>query len=387
MKTEKKSVTAGQETQQRIKSALDASYVQAEADFANSDVSFPGSLRLKSALEELSSKGQKASAAFTNIITCIAIKVACPTVDVRYHQVQIQSKTDRPAKFNFRGISEKIIYPWLDEKRFDGAKSGWQTRTLERPKPYKLDYDENIGDIKDAFLNVFDELEEKGASASDALQYILLLQIKNRENKKIILSVPRTQDIQLIVQVFRKHFFHEYKASRGASRLPVLALYAIYSVMKEQVARYEGTDLRALEAHSAADSQTGAVGDIEIYRISDNSVFEALEIKHDIPLSEKVVRDVITKLMSKSIDRYYILTTNANCEPDEKLQIMISNAKQLYDCQIIANGVMPSIKYYLRLLRDPSAVFKKYVELLYEDKALGHEHRKVWNDISVDKNP
>ena len=88
----------------------------------------------------------------TNIVTCLAIKTAMPEVDIRYHQVQIQHQTKRSAGFNFRGISENVIYTWLSDHNFDGAKSGWQTRTFERPKPYSLDYDENIGDIKESFM-------------------------------------------------------------------------------------------------------------------------------------------------------------------------------------------------------------------------------------------
>jgi DNA (cytosine-5)-methyltransferase 1 len=86
--------------------------------------------------------------------------------------MQIQKDTDRPAGFNFRGLSEITVYPWISRNRFEGAKSGWQTRTLERPKPYKLDYDENIAYVKSDFLAVFDEIEENGQIAVDALTYL-----------------------------------------------------------------------------------------------------------------------------------------------------------------------------------------------------------------------
>lgn len=85
-------------------------------------------------IEIMCEMGQKASSGFTNIITGLAIKMAYPEMDTRYHQVQIQE----PKAFNFRGVSEKTVYPWLRDNDFDGAKSGWQTRTFERPKPYTL---------------------------------------------------------------------------------------------------------------------------------------------------------------------------------------------------------------------------------------------------------
>ncbi|WP_323639997.1 hypothetical protein [Pectobacterium polonicum] len=341
------------------------------------------SLVLKDSLAELSRLSQKASTGFTNIVTCLSIKAARNNVDIRYHQVQIQDKTERPAGFNFRGVSEKVVYPWLTTNTFEGAKSGWQTRTFERPKPYMMDYDENIGDIKVPFLTVFNEIECHGQSADEALSYLIYLQIKLRESKKIVLSVPRTEDILLIVSLFRKHFFYKYKTSKGASRLPVLALYAIYKVLITQMSRYDGMELKPLEEHSAADSQTGAVGDIEIINSSTNDVFEAIEVKHDIFIDEVIIQDVVRKVRDKNIDRYYVLTTSNKCEPDDEINKKINTIKQLYNCQVILNGVVPSIKYYLRLITDPTLVLPLYVELLEKDKAIKHEHREVWNTITT----
>lgn len=368
----------------QIKGALDRALNNALVFFnEESDPQPKISAKFKDALTDLSRLSQKASTGFTNIVTCLSIKAARNNVDIRYHQVQIQDQTDRPAGFNFRGVSEKIIYPWLTNNSFEGAKSGWQTRTFERPKPYMMDYDENIGDIKLPFLTVFDEIESNSQSADEALAFLIFLQIKLRESKKIKLSVPRTEDILLIVSLFKKHFFYKYKTSKGASRLPVLALYAIYQVLISQMSRYKGMELKPLEEHSAADSQTGAVGDIEIIQSDTKNVFEAIEVKHDIPIDEVIIQDVIRKVSDKHIDRYYVLTTNNKCEPDDEINKKILTIKQLYDCQVIANGVIPSIKYYLRLISDPTLVLPIYVDLLEKDKAIKHEHREIWNTITT----
>lgn len=370
---------------QAVVAALDVAYDQAERDAVSSNVSTYGlNIGIRDALLDLSTKSQKASSGFTNIVTCLAIKAAMPHVDIRYHQVQIQDRTTRPAGFNFRGVSEKAIYPWLNARHFEGAKSGWQTRTFERPKPYTCDYDENIGDIKDSFLTVFDEIEENGQSAQDALKFLIRHQIALRDSKIIDLSVPRTKDIALVADLLTRHFFFNYKNSKGASRLPVLAIYAIYSVVIEQVARYAGMCLKPLQEHSAADSQTGAAGDIEVADVQSGEVFEAVEVKHGIALSAQHVRAATPKLMTKRIDRYYILTTHNVCEPDAEAKALISQIMSLYGCQLICNGVIPSVRYYLRLLEDPSAVLPRYIELLKVDKAVAHEHREVWNALVME---
>lgn len=362
---------------------LDVALVRAESLFAQegAKLNFNLSDRCRIALDALNARAQAASAVFTNIITCLAIKSARPDVDVRYHQTQIQKDTQRSAGVNFRGISEDVIYPWLDRNRFEGAKSGWQTRTLERPKPYTMDYAENIAYVKNEFLTVFDELEEQGQSAPEALAYLIYKQVIRREEVRITLSVPKTQDIATIVEMLRQHFFKSYKGSKGASRLPVLALHAIYSVMVHELKRYEGKSVCQLNEHSAADSQTGSIGDIEVKDDATGEIFEAVEVKHDLPITEVIAADVQQKVMDKSIARYYILTTHTNCEPDDGAKKIIDNIKSVYDCQVIANGVMSSIRYYLRLLADPSAIFPVYVDLLQKEKAIAHEHRTGWNDV------
>jgi len=380
-----KLVAVADEVQEhKVKIVLDAALSRAEVNFvAGVLAGYTLSDRLRQAIVEISGLSQKAQTGFTNIVTCLAIKVAFPDVDIRYHQVQIQHLTDRGAGFNFRGVSEKVVYPWLNDNTFEGAKSGWQTRTFERPKPYMMTYDENIGVIKNSFLTTFDEIEVNDQSATEALSFIIHLQLVLRESKKIVMSLPRTSDILLIVKLFREHFFHPYKASNGASRLPVLALYAIYTVLVDQLDRYKTMELKPLEEHSAADSQTGALGDIEIIDKATRLVFEAIEVKHNIPLNDRIVSDAAKKIMNQAVDRYYILTTHSTCEPDAELNKKIVAIKAMYNCQLIANGVIPSLKYYLRLLSDPSKVFPKYVELLESDKTIKHEHRQVWNALAI----
>lgn len=335
------------------------------------------------ALESMAKYCEKASGGYSNLITSLSIKaVYGEKVDVRYHQVQIQNQTDRPAGFNFRGVSESVIYEWMEAHEFHGAKSGWQTRTFERPKPYMLTYDENIGTIKDAFLTCYDQVETHKQSAQIALAFLLWRRLQLREASKVTLAVPRIQDVLQITHLFESHFFYKYKDSKGASRLPVLALYSIYAVLLDELTRYNGKILKPLEAHSAADAQTGAIGDIEITN-EDGTAFEAVEVKHGLPITKAMVDSAKQKIRGSQVDRYYILTTHSQHEPDDEVLKEVENVKKLLGCQLIVNGVIPSIKYYLRLLTNPGAVLPVYAQKLAEDEAIGFEHRDVWNKIAT----
>lgn len=203
-----------------------------------------------------------------------------------------------------------------------------------------------------------------------------------REASKVVLAIPKIQDVLQITKLFETHFFYKYKDSKGASRLPVLALYAIYTVLLEELSRFNGKTLKPLEAHSAADAQTGAIGDIEVVD-AEGVAFEAIEVKHGLPITAAMVDSAKQKIRGSQVDRYYILTTHSQHEPDADVLKEVENVKKLLGCQLIANGVIPSIKYYLRMLTNPGAVLPAYVKKLAEDEAVGFEHRDVWNKIAT----
>lgn len=366
---------------EQVLNCLQLALSYAEDDYAKGEeVNFKLSPRLKSAIENLSAKSETSTTAFTNIVTAISIKTARPEIDVRYHQVQIQNQTNRPAGFNFRGVSEKNIYPWLSKNEFNGAKSGWQTRTFERPKPYFLSYDENIGTIKTSFLEIYDELESGDCDPFEALRFLIYKQIQIRAKKGIIIAEPKTRDIATIVRMLTEHFSQTYK-NKGASRLPVLAFHAIYTVLVREIQRFHGMSIRPLESHSAADAQTGAIGDIEIAR-SDGSIFEALEIKHNIPIDSTIIEHVKRKVMDKSVDRYYVLTTHISSDKPG-LEEELTSIQARFGCQVIVNGVYRSLYYYLRLLSDPSSFAPEYAALLKTERAISFEHREAWNRIAM----
>lgn len=372
------------EAHQRIPATLDALLSEAEAAWnANRSLIPNVSPDFLIALDYISDSSEKSSTAFTNILTGLAIKVALPLIDIRYHQEQIQSRTTAGAGFSFRTVSEDDVYPWLRRQKFDGAKSGWQTRTYERDDPYDLGYPHKIGGanspLKDNFLAVYDRVEAHGETAREALRYLLFRQVEKRHTQTIDFVTPKTQNIELIIDIFNRHFFYKYSA-KGASRLPVLALYALYQLIIPEMQRLNDKTLKPLESHVAADSRTGSVGDIEVTDIG-GSIFEAVEVKHGLKIDEKIITTAQEKIGKSGIKRYYILTTHDDCSLSDEHKKRISRIEELYDCVVIVNGVQSTLRYYLRLVTDPSSIFSSYISLLGNDPALSHEHRTAWNIV------
>lgn len=292
----------------QIESALDEIYQISQGKWIThtkgEEVSWVLDNALIKTLDEFWSKAtdNNSTTIVTNLTTCLVSKAVESNTDVRYHR---PPKKGMPAPpnggenyFSGRTLSEKIVAPWLHAQKFFTAASGWQTRTFERPRPYTLDYPENIGYGKDEFLSILDKIQAstKVNVTKEALSFLIFKQIQFREGQKFELTVPNIKDIQVIVSFFDSHMKAAY-SQRGASRLPVLGIYSIYNCILPELERYKGKRLAPLKKHQAADSRTGAAGDIEIHN-SDGSIFEALEIKHDIAIDSLIIEAAYNKFHS-----------------------------------------------------------------------------------------
>ena len=65
----------------------------------------------------------------------------------------------------------------------------------------------------------------------------------------------------------------------------------------------------------------------------------------------------------------------------DKISIEIQRIKNIHGCQLIVNGIMDSLKYYLRLLENPYEFIENYVKLVETDNALKFEHKEKWNKL------
>ena len=182
-----------------------------------------------------------------------------------------------------------------------------------------------------------------------------------------------------VAGILKEHFAADY-SEYGASRLPVLAVYAAYRQLVREVKRYRGCRLGPLRPHMAAGSRTRHLGDVEVFG-RDGHVCEAVEVKHNLPLTPQMVRSAFDRFKSRRrLERYYILSTSEKYDA-EAVSDEILEASRRHGCQIIANGMAPGLKYYLRMLRSTDGFVEDYVGLLGEDEAVADEHREMWNRI------
>lgn len=311
------------------------------------------------------------------VMTSLVYKSLHPHQDVRCHQQSIEGG------YSGRTFDTHYITPFLREKSFPNmASSGWLTRSLEQKHPYTQSYPGAITPekMKIAFLGILDIIQNQDINLCDAVKYLFAKLIAIRDSRRVEIAKPKNLSIETIIDVLIRHFNHDY-AGRGASRLPVLAFYAVYMVLLKEIKRYNGKMLLPLESHTSADSQSGRLGDIDVVDGNGNS-FEAVEVKSGIPVTYDIVERAKEKILPSHVVRYYILSTKPVRKGDEAaISDVVAQVKNTHGCQIVVNGIIPSLKYYLRLLENPTSFIENYAGLLSSDTNVKFEHRKVWNEI------
>ncbi|MDM8518996.1 restriction endonuclease, SacI family [Anaerolineales bacterium HSG6] len=160
-------------------------------------------------------------------------------------------------------------------------------------------------------IALLDEVYKGRLTASDLLVELLrqLLLLKHEQAERMQQLLETLQDsahgIPLssedIVSLIEQHL-----KSPKSSRLPVLVVAAAYSAASKQL----GEQPKPLHAHTAADRQTGALGDLEIRLIDDEQTVTSYEMKakevtkQDIDLALQKVAGLAGR-----VDNYIFITT------------------------------------------------------------------------------
>lgn len=323
---------------------------------------------------------------YTVLVTSLVYKCFHIDQDIRLHQANMDNG------YSGRSFDTKYITPFMKQKQFLGAmkESGWLTRSLEQNIPYNLDFPGKINNkvVKDAFLKILNDIEENGANPQNYLMGIFHLSIKAKELKsvRVINPVERESSLSIneIIDLLEKHFYYSYK-SRGASILPVVALYSVYECIIKELKRFDDKFLQQISSHYSCDRSSGNTGDIVVIN-NDGSLYEVVEVKFDIAPDYIMVDDAYKKFCNTKIQRYYILSTLA--PKDDELEIihyLVEKIKTEHGCQVIINGVFSTLKYYLRLLDNTDLFMERYIHNIQTHPEINAEHKIAWNVIIKEK--
>jgi hypothetical protein len=217
-------------------------------------------------------------------------------------------------------------------------------------------------------LQLLNDVHQDKLSAEDLLAEIIrcLLILRNEKRQRLqILSSGLAQACQDsmplssegIVKLIQQHF-----DCPRSSRLPVLAVVAAYKAAEQHL----GERVLPLKSHTAADEQTGALGDIEITLIDDDDVVTSYEMKAR-QVTQADINRALDKLSGNTrIDNYIFITTETI---DKDVQIY---ARSLYEetggIEFVILDCIDFLRHFLHLFHRLRVQFlDNYQKLVIEE--------------------
>ncbi len=321
---------------------------------------------------------------YTVLITLGVYKLLNPTQDIRYHKIELQNG------FSGRSFDTANITPTLKSLGLlSMAESGWLTRSLEQAYPYDEHFNGKITplDLKEAFLYLVSQIQFDNNEIEKILVRILQFAIDYRTLNTVKITPIQNKEfltIDKIMDLLYNHFRFKYSSS-GGSKLPVLAFYSIYKCLIPELKRFDNCELATLGSHTASDRTSKSSGDIEI--LKDSKIFESIEIKHDRFIDSNILRIAQEKIYKFNPTRYYILSfVGINKDDLDEINEIINDTREEHGCQIIVNGIMHTLKYYLRLIVSLDEFLKTYISLVEIDEELKIEHKTKLQNLVTELN-
>ena len=322
------------------------------------------------------------------LVTSFLKKIIDKKQDIRLH------RTDFKGGYSARSLDTNFTSPFFKRHfpKYANKESAFLTLATREKIKWTKKEGENLKirnkELKETFLNILDDIETGKQTANRYLIAFFVSLIKLSQKDEQIFEIAKNQNIKkealninIILEMLDKHF-----SNKLSSRLPVIAIYSIYEVLMPLLSRYKNKKLIDLAVHTSSDKH--GYGDIEIYD-NQNNPFEIVEIKHNIPISKDLIFDIAKKTEKTSIERYYILTTYKtgfeSADDEKEINDFILKIKIGRNIDIIANGILTTIKYYLRFIDDYKLFLETYTKNLILDAKYSTEikdyHIKSWTEI------
>jgi len=315
------------------------------------------------------------------LMACLLAKVHKPDINPTKPYTEIGSDDC----FSGRTYDERYISRFIADKDLPcNPTTAFLTPALRNiDNPLSTDL-EIIGRPRQVYIDTISLLhfvEDGKIDASELLVDVIHRLILIRNSKKESLSKKleelKNHSAEIILSSEETiTLIEQHLSCKHSSRLPVLIVAAAYNAAKNRI----GEQIRPLLSHTAADEQTGSMGDVEVCLINDENVRTVYEMK-----MKKVLREDIDRAIQKianggeSIDNYIFITTD---EIDENI---FEYAKSMYEKlgqrEIAILDCIGFLRHFLHFFHRLRRRFiDEYQELVINEpeSAVRHELKEVF---------
>lgn len=281
------------------------------------------------------------------VMSCLLAKLHNPDIDVRKPYTEIGDED----AFSGRSYDEQYLSGFIEKYDLPcNPTTAFLTPALRNRDTVLTPDIDLVGrpkEVYNAALQLLTDAHLQIVTVEDMLVEIIrqLLVLRNQKRERmasLLANLKPSNDTSLsseaIVTLLQQHL-----ASKGSSRLPVLIIAAIYKTIEEKL----GEKILPLEAHNAADRQTGALGDLQVILSDDKYIITAYEMKakrvevHDIDVALRKIAEHIPK-----IDNYIFVTTDTISH--EIYEYAVSIYEQI-GIEIAILDCIEFVRYFLHL--------------------------------------
>lgn len=244
------------------------------------------------------------------LLACTLAKLHKPSVDIRNPYTEITQNS-----FSGRDYDQKYVWAFADKYELPvNTTTAFLTpgfRTLNKPLTQSSGLQGRPQSMYDALVQLLDKAYQGKVTEinllAETIRQLLLLKQEQKTRMQQLLDELKTtgngiplssEDIVALIQ--------QHLNSPKSSRLPVIVVAAAYKAAEQKI----GERTKSLQAHNAADIQTGALGDVEITLVNDESIITSYEMKAKEVAKEDIdlaLRKVISS--GTRVDNYIFITT------------------------------------------------------------------------------
>ncbi|GHT14060.1 DNA methyltransferase [Bacteroidia bacterium] len=243
------------------------------------------------------------------LMSCLLAKIHNPQVDIRKPYTEIEGNDNYSGRFYDERFVELLVHKYKLPCNPTTAYLTPAFRNLDRLLTTDLVL---VGRPREVYVFVLDILEKVHTDKKNAknvlqeiIRFLLIIKKEDEQRMEQLIADLKQADIlplstEAIVTLLTQHL-----NCKHSSRLPVLIVASAYQTVKEQI----GEVNKLLEAHNAADRQTGSLGDVEIILANEDKIVTCYEMK-DKRVTKTDIDVALQKLPANKIDNYIFITTD-----------------------------------------------------------------------------
>lgn len=299
------------------------------------------------------------------LMSCLLGKLVNPNVDPRKPYTEIGGQDS----FSGRTYDEKYLTYFISQHRLPcNPTTAFLTpglRNIDRALTTGIQIVGRPRELYIATLQLLDDVYQNKVDAETLFIEVVrvLLNIRNEKLGRmtsLLASLEKGEGALPLSSEAILNLIQQHLACKNSSRLPVLIVAAAYKVAGDLL----GENILPLNAHNAADLQTGALGDLEICLKGDDKVVTAYEMK----MKRVTIDDInlaVTKIIKakERINNYIFITT-------EKIDLEVSEyAAKFYEelagTEIAVLDCIAFLKHFLHFFhRVRTGFLEAYQELV-----------------------